>query len=458
MRVILCLFILLGTNWVYGQGKIIMLPYLLQKVSKDYPTIKAKEASVKAASYRLQSAQKDYLPELIVADQYQYSTNNGLVGSYFSNEGTAISTSGGVRDKNIYTPVFGSFTTLMANWHAFNFGKVKQSVQFAKSQVDVAKADYNNEVFQLQVRATDAYLLLALSEKLVSVQKANLERSLTFQKYVQSRSLAGLLPGVDSSAANAEVAKARLAVLQSLQLVEQQKIQLSLLSNITSDSLNIDTTTFLNTVPLALSDGTSINNHPAIQLYNAMVQRGVDRSLVIKKSALPTINILGIGWARGSGIDRSSQKYSSDAMDGLPYQTYNYMAAVAFKWNVFSLAKARDEYRAAQQDVEDYRYQLQEQTLSVQKQMQDANLQYQYTVQQTQLAPIQYKAALEAYNSSNARYQAGLAPLTELIQAYTVLNRASVDVTVANNNVWRALLQKAASSGIIADFINQVPK
>ncbi|WP_018612015.1 TolC family protein [Segetibacter koreensis] len=458
MRVIVCLFILLGTIRVYGQRNTISIPDLLQKISQDYPSIKAKEASVKAASYRLQSARKDYLPELTAADQYQYSTNNGLEGSYFSNEGTAISTSGGVRDQNIYNPVFGSFTTLMVNWHAFNFGKVKQSVQFANSQVQVAKADYNNEVFQLQVRAIDVYLLLALSEKLVSVQQANLERAKVFQTYVQSHTQAGLLPGLDSSASNAEVARAGLALLQSKQLVEEQKIQLSQLSNISVDSLNVDTTTFLTRVPLAISGDSAINNNPVINLYKQMLQNQVDRSLVIKKSALPTINILGMGWARGSGINKSSKKYSSDAMSGIPYQTYNYMAAVAVKCNILSLAKEREEYKAAEQDIESSRYRLDEQTLRLQKQMKNANLQYQYALQQTRLAPVQYKAALEAYNLSNARYQAGLAPLTELIQAFTVLNRASVDVTVANNNVWRSLLQKAASSGMIADFVNQVPK
>jgi outer membrane protein TolC len=458
MKVTVCLFILLSAKSVFSQGKIITLPYLLQKVSRDYPSIKAKEASIKAASYRFQSARKDYLPELIAADQYQYSTNNGLEGSYFSNEGTAISTSGGVRDKNNFQGAFGSFTTLMVNWHAFNFGKVRQSVQFANSQIEVAKADLNNEIFQLQIRAVDAYLLLALSQKLVSVQQANAERSKAFQTYVQSHALSGLLPGVDSSAANAEVARAQLALLQSKQLVEQQKIQLSQLSNISPDSLNVDTTTFLNTVPSAFSVDTSTNNQPAVVLYQKLLQSQIDRSLVIKKSALPTINVLGMGWARGSGFDRSSRKYSSDAMDGLPYQTYNYMAAVAVRWNIFSIAKTRDEYRAAEQDVENYRYRLNEQTLLFKKQMQDADLQYQYALQQTALAPVQYQAALEAYNSSNARYQAGLAPLTELIQAFTVLNRASVDVTVANNNVWRSLLQRAASSGIITDFINQVPQ
>lgn len=458
MRIIVCLLIFSGANKLYSQGNVVTLPYLLQKVATDYPTIKAKEASVKAASYRLQSAKKDYLPELIVADQHQLSTNNGLEGSYLSNGATAISTSGGIRNQNIYQPVFGSFTTLMVDWHAFNFGRVKESVKFANSQVQVAVADYKNEVFQLQVRAIDAYLLVALSQKLVSVQQANLDRSLAFRTYVQSHALSGLVAGVDSSASNAEVARAQLSLLQSKQLVAQNKVQLSLLSNISTDSLNVDTTTFLNTVPLTIVGDSILNNHPVIQFYQQLVNSQLERSKLIQKSFLPTIDILGAGWARGSGIDRGSKKYSSSPMDGIPYQTYNYMTAVAINWNIFSLGKARDEYKAAQQDAESYRYRLNEQTLSLQKQMQDANLQYQYALQQTQLAPVQYKAALDAYNISNARYQAGLATLTDLIQAYTVLNRASVDVTVANNNVWRALLQKSASSGAIADFINQVPK
>jgi outer membrane protein TolC len=458
MRIIVCLFILLGTSKVYCQYSIFRLPSLLERVSRAYPSIKAKEASVKAASYRANSAERDYLPELIVADQQALSTNNGLEGSYYSNGGTAISTSGGIRNVSMYQPVFGSFTTLMVDWHAFNFGKVKQSVQYANAQVDVAKADYNNEVFQLQVRAIDAYLLVALNQKLVTVQQANLERSKAFRSYVQSHALSGLLPGVDSSASNAEVARAELALLQSKQLVEQQKIQLSLLSSIPVDSLNVDTTTFLNSIPRNVSADTSIANHPVIQLYQQLVSSQLERSKLIQKSALPTVDIIGAGWARGSGIDRSTKNYSSSPADGIPYQTYNYMAAVAVRWNIFSLGKAKDEYRAAEQDADNYRYRLDEQTLNLQKQMQDANLQYQYALQQTQLAPVQYQAALDAYNLSNARYQAGLAPLTDLIQAYTVLNRASVDVTVANNNVWRSLLQRAASTGNIADFINKVPK
>src|SRR4051812_16677809 len=108
MKTIVCLIFLMGANGIYSQNNIIRLPDLLQRVSQDYPSIKAKAATIRAAGYHLQSAKKDYLPELVVADQHQFSTNNGLEGSYYSNGGTAISTSGGVRNENIYQPIFGS--------------------------------------------------------------------------------------------------------------------------------------------------------------------------------------------------------------------------------------------------------------------------------------------------------------------------------------------------------------
>src|SRR5205085_4692674 len=141
--------------------------------------------------------------------------------------------------------------------------------------------------------------------------------------------------------------------------------------------------------------------------YQQLVNSQEERAKLIQKSALPTIDIIGAGWARGSGIDRTTKGYSSNPMDGIPYQTYNYMGAVAVRWNIFSLGKAKDEYRAAEQEVENYRYRLKEQTMSLQKQIQEANLRYQYALEQTAMAPVQYKAALEAFNSSNARYQAG---------------------------------------------------
>ncbi len=101
---------------------------------------------------------------------------------------------------------------------------------------------------------------------------------------------------------------------------------------------------------------------------------------------------------------------------------------------------------------------LNEEVIKLQSELQEAKLQYQYALQQTKLAPAQYQSALQAYTQSNARYQAGLATLPELIDALYGLNQAEVNVAVANNNVWRALLQQAAATGNLPVFLQQLPR
>jgi Outer membrane protein len=442
---------------VFAQAPKYDLLTLLKKSETNYPAIKAKQALINAANYNVQAARKDYLPDFIVADQYQYSTANGLEGSYYSNGGTAISTSGGVHNQNIYQPVFGSFTTLMINWHAFDFGKVKGSLRLAQSRVDLAKADYNNAAFQQQIKVADAYLLYVLSAKLVTVQENNLKRAQVFQQYVISHTNSGLLPGVDSSSSNAEVAKAQLALLQSRQFVEEQKNNLEQLTGVPADSIRIDTASFLQKIPFLESLNVSIDNNPLMNYRRQLLTTEHNQLNVLKKSALPTINILGITWARGSGVDRITKAYNSSPMDGIPYQTYNYMAGVAVNWNLTSLVKNRQQYLSAIQQIESSRFQIEEEASILNKEIRNAQLQYESAIQQTKVAPMQYKAALDAYNLSTARYQAGLTSLNDVVQAYYVLNRADVDNAIAVNNVWRAILQHAAATGIISEFTNQLP-
>lgn len=458
MKPILFSVLLILTFRGSAQNSKYSLLQLLQRVSADYPTIKAKQANINAANYYVAASKKDILPDLIVGDQYQYSTNNGLEGSYYSNEGTTISTSGGIRDHNIYQPVFGSLTSVMINWHAFDFGKVKEEIKLSQSKVDLAKADYNNEVFQQQVKVIDAYFLFVLSQKLVSVQENNLKRSQIFQQYILSHTQSGLLPGVDSSSANAEVAKAQLALLQSRQFVEEQKNNLEQLSGVSGDSIRVDTTVFLHTIPSYGTTTNSVDTNPFIQYERQRLSTQYNQLNVLKKSVLPTVNVLGVGWARGSGVNRSNKAYSSNIIDGLPYQTYNYLAGVAVKWNITSLTKNKQQYLGAAQELESTRFKIDEERSLLNKEIKDAELKYLSALQQAKVAPLQYKAALDAFNSSNARYQSGLTSLNEVIQAYYVLNRADVDNAIAINNVWRAILQHAASTGNISEITSQLPQ
>jgi outer membrane protein TolC len=68
--------------------------------------------------------------------------------------------------------------------------------------------------------------------------------------------------------------------------------------------------------------------------------------------------------------------------------------------------------------------------------------------------PVEVKAASDAYTQKYALYKNGLSNIVDFTQALYTLNRAEVDKYIASNNVWQALLYKAAATGDFGLFIN----
>ncbi len=68
--------------------------------------------------------------------------------------------------------------------------------------------------------------------------------------------------------------------------------------------------------------------------------------------------------------------------------------------------------------------------------------------------PEEVKAATDAYNQKFALYKNGLANIVDFTQALFALNTAEIDKYITSNNVWQALLFKAAATGDFGIFIN----
>ena len=72
-----------------------------------------------------------------------------------------------------------------------------------------------------------------------------------------------------------------------------------------------------------------------------------------------------------------------------------------------------------------------------------------------QEAPVQVKAASDAYLQKETLYKNGLATIVDVTTAAFILNQAETQRDVIDTNVWQALLFKAASTGDFALFINE---
>jgi outer membrane protein TolC len=436
----------------------IKLHEALEQGKGNFPFLRSKQAEIHSAENRVKSVKTDYLPAFIVQDQYTYGTSNSVAGAFLPNEGSALSPSGGIRSENYYTGTFGSFTTAMVDWKVFNFGKVNANVNAAKADLARTQADYENELFQHQVKIVDAYLLLLINQKLVDAQHQNLERASVFKRVTDAAVTSGMRPGVDSSLAAAEYAKAQLLLLESRRAEKAQRLRLSELTGELRDSIQVDTMGFYSQLPVVPGETASFLQNPALRFSQAQVDASLARSLAIKRSYLPSVSLVGAGWGRGSGVSNKDDSFRTDFSSGVKYQVYNYLVGVSTRWNLTNIFKVRNDYKAEQFQVERFKSLYQTQQLQLDRQSRESEMQFQLSLEQARLTPVQLAAAQRAFNQAEARYQSGLTDLFTLAQSVNALNRAEIDKFVTNGNAWRALLLKAAAAGDLDIFLSQINK
>lgn len=443
---------------IQANAQHIKLHEALEQGKGNFPFLKAKQAEIHSAESRIKSVKTDYLPAFIVQDQYTYATSNSVAGAFLPNEGSALSPSGGIRSENIYTPTFGSFTTAMVDWKVFNFGKVNANVNAAKADLARTQADYENELFQHQVKIIDAYLLLLINQKLVEAQRQNLQRATVFKRVTDAAVTSGMRPGVDSSLAAAEHAKAQLLLLESQRSEKAQRLRLSELTGELHDSIEVDTMGFYSQLPVVLGETGSFLKNPALRFSQAQIDASVARSLAVKRSYLPSVSLVGAGWGRGSGVSNKDDSFRTDFGSGVKYQVYNYLVGVSTRWNLTNIFKVRNDYRAEQFQAERFKSLYQTQQLQLDRQARESEIQFQLSLAQARLTPVQLAAARTAFNQAEARYQSGLTDLFTLAQSVNALNRAEIDKFVTNGNAWRSLLLKAAAAGDLDIFLSQINK
>ena len=114
--------------------------------------------------------------------------------------------------------------------------------------------DLKQEKFQQQIKISAAYLNLLASQRLLISQQKNLSRAEVFKKTAVARVKNGLLAGVDSTLATAEVSKAKIALNLARNFVKEQNNKLVDLMGVAPQDFVTDTL-FVNQIPKEVLDG-----------------------------------------------------------------------------------------------------------------------------------------------------------------------------------------------------------
>jgi len=436
----------------------LLLSQAVQTGMQNYQSILAKRNYLAASSELVINSRKEYLPNLLGSLQQAYGTVNGQFGP-LGPYGIAGTSSAGPIGRQSWNAGFGALYVINSNWEVFSFGRLRSRIAYSMTLVKNDSADLVQEEFIQGVKISGAYLNLLVSQTLYKNALANLDRARQVQYAVLARTKNGLNAGVDSSFANADVSNARLVIIDATNAVQQYSNQLAQLINGPTLAYVADTS-FLTTLPKVYNSSWTVEQNPQVLFYKSRVEVSNSYARLLAKSILPGVNLFGIFQSRGSGFaddyTAGSHDYTGGYWAGINPARSNYVAGLSISWNIFSAAKIKHQL-LAQQSISKG---LQNEYDLIDTQLKDelllANQRIETGLQAWKEAPVQLKAAQDAYVQKSVLYKNGLTNIIDLQQALYLLNRAETDMSVAYVNVWQALLQKAAATGDFNLFLNQV--
>jgi outer membrane protein TolC len=444
---------ILFSTGISAQTSILSLKDALTAAEKNYPSIKANSNYVKAADQGIKEARLEYMPSLRLSEQLTYATANSLPGTYFS---YGVSVSGTIEKQDVNNPNFGAITALYSEWPVFTFGQNQAKISLAKTRKQIATAGLDNEKYQLSYRTSEAYFDLLALTSLRKSQQQNLQRALALRNIIRSSTITGLKPGVDSSTANAEVSKAKLAYLEALKNEKIQRNYLARLTGIANENI-IPDTAFLFRLPTPeISNGNMLNN-PLINYYQQRENESTAEEDLVRKNYLPRISILGAAWGRGSGISPESPNIVDPGFtDGTRLTRFNYAIGIGAVFNIADYPRMNAQANEIKYQTLGLQEETNQQKLILQNAVKDADDNFDAALKKAQEAPVLVNAANTAYNQKLAMYNSGLANFTDLAQALYNLNEAEIQNAISYDNVWKAVLLKTAPSGDINILLKQL--
>ncbi len=459
IRTILPLLMVFLFNYSMGQ-EVLTMGRALELGLNNYGTIKAKTHQVESSKSYLSQAKRDYLPNVVLSGQQVYGTVNGQNGPLYGFGGFAAASSGLPLPEQNWNAGFGALYLANINWEVFSFGRAKGRIRVADAAVETTKSDLEQEQFQHQVRVAAAYLNALGTRRLTEAQQKNLERAQTVQKDIVARAKGGLVAGVDSAQANAEVANAKIALLRAADLQQEQEQNLAFLIGIEYNKLSLDTT-FVAVLPDPSKVEITVPAiHPTLTFYQNRFIQTLEQVRLGRASYYPSINLVGIFQTRGSGFSQTyaqdQSRFTKEYASGIKPTISNYLAGVGLTWNLTNIYRTNAQVKALRYSslsAEAELHLVQDQ-LRTQSQIASAKLARAIQIQEE--APIQVRSATNAYVQRSALYKNGLTNLVDVTQAMYTLNRAESDRDLAFINVWQALLLKAAATGELGIFTNQL--
>lgn len=174
---------------------------------------------------------------------------------------------------------------------------------------------------------------------------------------------------------------------------------------------------------------------------------------MLNKTMMPTLGLWGTTYARGSEVQPGGALIAND---GLSFQRYNWGFGLQLSLPLLQVARISPQLKQQQYLIMSNEEKLNNATLNLRKQLEIADTTLFSEIEIAKESLVLSESANLSYKSLLSRYQSGLANYADLIQAQYILIKAETENKTDFMEVWKALLKKAAITGDLNLFLNQV--
>ncbi len=246
-------------------------------------------------------ARSQYLPILDGAYQLSRATQNQVPGIWLPTsmtptvEGPVGSSSG--------QSFWSSQAIAFFSWEPFDFGLRPSIVTQAKIAQDKTNADL--AITRLQVAAAVAnYFLMALAaQQAVTAAQANVDRWQVFNQSVHTLVDSTLRPGADASRADAQLALAKIQLLQAQQTQQSSLATLAALMGTAGAEIKLDAGPLLTLPPVDALPNLAPADNPFARDQMAVVKQAQAQEKVLSHTDYPRLFLQAEGFARGRACD-----------------------------------------------------------------------------------------------------------------------------------------------------------
>jgi outer membrane protein TolC len=445
-----CLFCLNVSAQIQNDTTI-RLKDAVQLAEQRYHLLLSGKYESEAALKGIDVARYSRLPTIDATYQAGFGTANNLTGIFYPNG--ILPMTGPPSVTNNYNPATGSAAGILLNWQAVTFGQRDAEINVSFAEANSKKSEWQQAIFLHKINVISAYLDLLLAYDVVNIHRQNIQRVEASLK--ESRTLAntGIKPGVDTALFLSELSKAKIDLLNAQGQLETQQWILARL--IVTNNLPVPTdTTFLHKLPsMKINADTAFSKHPLVQYAQSQFRLSRSREFFLRKSYLPTLNIWGTGFARGSGFQPNG---TVKTWDGLGLNRYNYGAGLQLAFPIMNYGEVKQQLREQDFLSKAAAERVEENKAALMTQQHIADVTFKNSVAIAEETEQQLKSGQYAFTAMQARYNTGLVNFADLIQTQYNLLKAELDVKRAYWDVWKALLLQAAVQGNETVFLNEI--